>query len=204
MNRLYFIIFSLLISFVASPIINAGPQEDLVAYQNYFKKKFPDLSPVDLSNGMYNFDKDKRAQWEEIMSFPPYEIAIDEGKTLFTTPFKNGKTYADCFEKGGVAIAHTYPRFDKKVGKVKTLAALVNECRVKNGEKPLPYLKGKLATILAYMADTSRGKTINIEVPADAAALAAYEDGKRIYFSRRGPRAFACYHCHWEAAFRLL
>jgi sulfur-oxidizing protein SoxA len=30
--------------------------------------------------------------------------------------------------------------------------------------------------------------------------LAAYEDGKRIYFTRRGPRGFACYNCHWEAA----
>ena len=164
------------------------------------KKKFPDLSPVDLSNGMYNFNQDKREQWQEIMSFPPYEIAIDEGKALFTSPFKNGKTYADCFDKGGIGIAHTYPRFDKQSGKVKTLAAAINDCRVKNDEVPYPYLKGKIASILAYMAETSRGKAISIVVPDEPAALAAYEDGKRIYFTRRGPRAFACYHCHWEAA----
>jgi sulfur-oxidizing protein SoxA len=54
--------------------------------------------------------------------------------------------------------------------------------------------------ILAYLADTSRGKKINVVVPDDPRALAAYEDGKRIYFTRRGPRAFACYHCHFAAA----
>ena len=196
MKKIYFIILSMF----AISVVYAGPQEDLVAYQKYFKTKFPDLSAVDLSNGMYNFNQDKRDQWEEIMSFPPYEIAIDDGETLFTTPFKNGKTYAECFEKGGIGIAHTYPRFDKKSGGIKTLAAAVNDCRVKNGEKPLPYLKGKIASILAYMANTSRGKLIAVEIPDNPKALAAYEDGKRIYFTRRGPRAFACYSCHWEAA----
>lgn len=200
MNRLFIILFSLMTSHIVAPIVHAGPSEDLAAYQKYFKNKFPGLSMVDLSNGMYNFNKDKREQWEEIMSFPPYEIAIDDGEALFTAPFKNGKTYASCFENGGIAIAHTYPRFDKKRGKVITLAAALNECRVKNGETPLPYLKGKLAAILAYMANTSRGKPTTVTVPDTPAAQAAYEDGKRIYFTRRGPRAFACYHCHWEAA----
>ena len=56
---------------------------------------------------------------------------------------------------------------------------------------------------MAYMANTSRGKPITIIVSDEPAALAAYEDGKRIYFTRRGPRAFACYHCHWEAGHYL-
>ena len=200
MNKILISLLCVLLPYSLTTDVLAGPQEDLSAYQKYFKQKFPDLSPVDLSNGMYNFSKDKRDQWEEIMSFPPYEIAIDEGKTLYKKPFKNGKGYADCFESGGIGIAHTYPRFDKKRGKVVTLAGLLNECREKNGEKSLPYLKGKIASILAYMAETSRGKPVAIDVPNDARALAAYEDGKRIYFTRRGPRAFACYHCHWVAA----
>jgi len=179
---------------------HADPKTDLKAYHDFFKKKFPDLTFVDLSNGMYNFNPVKREQWEEIMDFPTYEIAIDNGQALFTTPFKNGKTYADCFDKKGVGIAHLYPRFDTKKGRVVTLAGAINECRKKNGEKPYPYLKGKIANILAYMANTSRGKPINIIIPNDPRALAAYRDGKRIYFTRRGPRAFACSSCHWQAA----
>jgi sulfur-oxidizing protein SoxA len=149
---------------------------------------------------MYNFSKDKRAQWETIMEFPPYEMAVEEGQTLFETPFKNGKSYSDCFENGGIGIAHTYPQFDSESGKVMTLGMAINDCRVKNGEEALDLLKGPLVYIEAYMAESSRGKPIDITVPDDPRALAAYEEGKRIYFTRRGPRAFACYHCHWEAA----
>ena len=61
-------------------------------------------------------------------------------------------------------------------------------------------LKGDLVKILAYLADTSRGKSISVEVPDDPRAIAAYEQGKQIYFTRRGPREFACYHCHWETS----
>lgn len=178
----------------------AGPQEDLAAYQGYFQNRFPNLKLSELADGMYLFNEDKRSQWLDIMEFPPYEAAIDEGKVLFETPFANGRTYADCFDKGGIGIARTYPRFDLQAGKVITLPAAINACRVRNGEKPYPYLKDKITLVLAYMANTSRGMAIQVDVPNDPRALAAYEDGKRIYFTRRGPRDFACYHCHWEAS----
>lgn len=190
----------IVITVIPAPAAGVDPASDLRTYQDYFKKKFPGFSPVDFSNGMYNFNMDKRQQWEAIMEFPPYEIALAEGETLFNQPFKNGKHYTDCFENGGIGIAHTYPRFDTKTGKVITLAGAVNACRVQHGEKPLPHLKGKMASLLAHMANTSRDMPISISIPDDPRALAAYEDGKRIYFTRRGPRAFACYHCHWEAA----
>ncbi len=194
------ILFVLTSLLLANSVLYAGPKDDLERYQGYFEKRFSDLSLNDFSNGLYNFDKGRRDQWEAIMEFPQYEISIEEGEALFNTPFRNGKRYADCFDKRGVGIAQTYPRFNTKTGKVQNLSAAINECRVANGEKALPYLKGKIVKLLAYMADTSRGKRIDIQVPGDPRALAAYEDGKRIYFTRRGTRDFACYHCHWEAA----
>lgn len=180
--------------------IYAGPTEDLKRYQDYFKERFPDFSMVDFSNGLYNFNEDKRSQYSDIMEFPPYEVAIEEGKELYEKPFVNGKTYASCLPNGGVEIAHLYPKFDSKTGKVQTLPGIINECREQNGEKPLNVLKGELVKILAYLSDTSRGKNINIEIPDDPRALAAYEQGKQIYFTRRGKFDFACYHCHWEAS----
>ncbi|MGD8570241.1 MAG: sulfur oxidation c-type cytochrome SoxA [Gammaproteobacteria bacterium] len=183
-----------------SNTVVAGPGDDLQKYQAFFKARFPDLSLTDLSYGMYNFSKDKRSQYDAIMEFPPYEVAVEEGEELYNTPFANGKRYADCLPNKGIAIAHLYPKFDKTSGKVKTLAGLINECRERNGEKPLNVLKGNLAKILAYLAETSRGKPIFIKVPDDPRAIAAYEQGKQVYFSRRGPREFACYHCHWEAS----
>lgn len=189
--------------FISGPMVAtvwADPAKDLTIYQEYFKKRFPDFTPEDLSNGMYKFNEDKRTQWQEIMEFPPYEIVVEEGEGLFNKPFNNGNTYADCLENKGIGIAQTYPRFDAATGKVKNLAQELNTCRVKNGEKPLNTLKGELIKVLAYLAETSRGKPVSIAVPDNPKALAAYEDGKRNYFTKRGPRGFACYHCHWEAA----
>jgi sulfur-oxidizing protein SoxA len=178
----------------------AGPADDLETYQAYFKQRFPHFTAEDYVRGMYNFNDDKRAQWEAIMEFPPYELAVEEGEKLFETPFKNGNTYSSCFDNGGFGIAQTYPRFDPDSGRVMTLGMAINECRAKNGEETLDLAKGPLVYIEAYMAETSRGQPIDITVPDDPRALAAYEEGKRVYFTRRGPRAFACYHCHWEAA----
>jgi sulfur-oxidizing protein SoxA len=50
------------------------------------------------------------------------------------------------------------------------------------------------------MAWTSRGETIDVKVPDDPRALAAYEDGKRFYYSKRGQLNFACSDCHVTSA----
>ena len=187
----------LLLTLSFTSIAWSSPDEDIKTYRTFFTKKFPQLSLQDFANGLYAIDPISRETWEAIEEFPPYEIAIDDGEVLFNTPFRNGKTYASCFDKNGYGIAHTYPRWDKKIGKVITLALAINECREKNGETALPYNKGDIASILSFMASTSRGKKINISVPADDKnALLAYQDGKIFYFQRRGQLNFSCSHCH--------
>lgn len=173
----------------------ADPESDKTKFQNFFKEKFSSTEFQDFANGVYSIDPASREQWMEIEEFPPYEIAIEEGERLFNAKFKNGKSYASCLPNGGMGIAHTYPKFDDKKGKVVTLAQEVNNCRKANGEKPLKYKKGKMAAILAYMAYSSRGKAFDIKVNG-AAAEAAYEDGKKFYYTRRGQLNMACAHCH--------
>lgn len=177
----------------------AGPEEDRQAFENYFTSKFSNTPVEDYINGIYSIDAPSREQWEEIEEFPPYEIAIEEGQVLFETPFANGKSYADCFENGGIGIRQNYPYFDTDRGEVITLELAINECRQANGEEPLAYAKGAIASISAYMAFTSRGEPINVEIPNDA-ALAAYEDGKQFYYSKRGQLNFSCFDCHGTSA----
>lgn len=189
----------------AAPIaVQASPQEDLKAFRDYFAKRFPNVPFQDFANGVYSIDKASREQWESIEEFPPYELNIEKGKTLFNTPFKNGKTYASCFKNGGKAIKQNYPYFDTRSGKVKTLEQEINECRVKNGEKPLKWQKGAIADISAYMAYTSRGKKTNVVIPRDPRALAAYENGKMGFYAKRGQLNMACADCHqWNAGNRI-
>ena len=181
----------------AVPLISsASPEDDLKAFRGYFMERFPNVPLEEFANGVYAIDPATREQWEAIEEFPPYEIAIEEGEEIFNTPFKNGKTFASCFRNGGIGIKSDYPYFDTKSGKVKTLELAINECLEKNGEKPMKYKKGKIASVSAYMAYTTRGQIVDIKIPHDQRALDAYEKGKQFFYARRGQLNMACAHCH--------
>ena len=50
------------------------------------------------------------------------------------------------------------------------------------------------------MAYTSRGNKIDVEIPDDPRALAAYEMGKKHFYTKRGQLNFACADCHIVSA----
>ena len=177
-----------------------NPTKDQQAFQNYFKKRFPKVPFNDFVNGPYSMDAGLRKQWKAIDEFPPYQFAVEKGEQMFKTPFKSGKTYADCFPNKGIGIRQDYPMFDAKRGQVITLEVAVNECREKNGEKPFDAKKGDMAAITGYMAFTSRGKLMDIKIPNDPRALAAYENGKEYFYTRRGQLNFSCASCHVQSA----
>jgi sulfur-oxidizing protein SoxA len=174
----------------------ATPQQDLDAFQDYYKKRFPGTPFDDFINGVYSIDAASREQWEDIEDFPPYELNISSGEELFNKPFANGNTYASCFFNGGIGIRQNYPYFDTVRGEVVTLELAINECRKANGEKPLKWKKGPIADISAYMAYTSRGNVFDIKIPDDPRAVAAYERGKKHFYQKRGQLNMACADCH--------
>ncbi len=182
----------LAVSYVAS----ATPQQDLKEFQSFYQDRFPDTPFEDYVNGVYSIDPASREQWEEIEEFAPYELNITKGEVLFNASFANGKTYASCFENGGIGIRQNYPFFDTDRGEVITLELAINECRQANGEKPLKWKKGHIADISAYMASTSTGKVFDITIPDDPRALAAYERGKKHFYQKRGQLNMACADCH--------
>tara|TARA_R110001606_G_C15402875_1_gene653454 strand:+ start:9639 stop:10475 length:837 start_codon:yes stop_codon:yes gene_type:complete len=182
----------------------ADPVSDNQTIRAYFTEKFPDIALEDLVDGVYAIDKNSRDQWLQIEEFPPYEEAIDKGEKLFTTPFTNGKDYASCFDNGGIGIKQNYPYFDTAKNQVVTLELAVNNCRIENGEEPLPYGKGAIAYITSYMASTSRGNLINVTIPDNLAAKAAYEEGKQFFYARRGQLNMACATCHMANAGKRL
>ncbi|MGC2810534.1 MAG: sulfur oxidation c-type cytochrome SoxA [Bradyrhizobium sp.] len=174
----------------------SDPAADAKAFQKFFTGKFPGLKLEDFVNGPYSMNEDMHRQWVEKEEFPPYDFSLDHGKEMFSTPFKNGKSYADCFPNKGIGIRQNYPYFDQKEGKVITLELALNRCREANGEAPLSYVKDDMAALTAYMAFTSRGKPFDIKIPDDPRALEAYEDGKRYFYTRRGQLNFSCASCH--------
>lgn len=174
------------------------PEEDLKTYQDYFFKRFPGVPLQEFANGIYAVNKISRQNWEAIEEFPPYEPMVDEGEAMWNTPFANGKTYGSCFNNDP-AQRKNYPYWDDQRKMVVTLPLTINECRTKNGEKPLKYARGPITRLLAYMAYESRGQKIDVKIP-NKDALAAYEKGKSIYWTRRGQLNFNCGSCHMQSA----
>lgn len=185
-------------------LVQATPLEDQEQLRAYYQKLFPTLKLADYAQGVYALDSIAKQSWQAINEFPPYEPALEQGKILFNTSFKNGKSYKDCFANQGIGIAQNYPLWDDKNGEVLTLAKAVNECRVKHGESELDYERGEIAAVLAYMAYTSRGQAIEVKISDDLRAVAAYEHGKAYYYQRRGQLNFACATCHIQNAGKRL
>ncbi|MFK5987031.1 MAG: sulfur oxidation c-type cytochrome SoxA [Pseudomonadota bacterium] len=178
----------------------ADPEKDRLMIEEVTKSRFPNIALEEFSNGAYAFDKIGRESWEAIEEFPPYEINIEDGQAMWEKPFANGKTYKSCFAQGP-GVAHKYPYWDKKRAMVITLPLAINDCRKKNGEKPLKYKKGSINDILSYMTYQSRGQKTNVVIPKDdKGAMAAYEAGKKFYFTKRGQLNMACANCHIQNA----
>jgi len=192
------VLFCLCIALSASAF--ADPEEDRIAFQAYFQTRFPDVPLADYINGIYALDQNARQQWMEIEEFPPYEFAVESGEELFRQPFGNGRAYSDCFENQGVGVRRYYPRFDSGRGEVVTLEMAINLCRSQNGEPSYSYDDDDLISLSAYMAWISRGEVIEIMIPDDPRALAAFESGKQFYYSKRGQLNFACSDCHVTSA----
>lgn len=182
------------------PAARATPAEDQALFQGFFTRQHPELPVTEYAFGNRTFDKEARSALDDPEKTAIIQETVKEGARLFATSFRNGSSYVACFRANGVGIASDYPYFDVLGKEVRTLPMDVNECRVKNGEQPLPYGSAELTAILAYMADTSRKNIVNVILVDDPAAREAYENGKRFYFTRRGQMNLACAHCHLDSA----
>jgi len=200
MNNLMIKLMLICMVSMVTATVYADPEKDKQLLTDFFKARFAGVPLQEFANGSYAYDTIGRASWEAIEEFPPYEIAVDEGEAMWETPFANGKSYQDCFPDGP-AIGHKYPHWDDKQGKVVTMALAINQCREANGEKPLKYKKGSINNILSYVSFLSRGKKTQVVIPENNKdAMAAYEDGKKFFFTRRGQLNFSCATCHIQNA----
>ena len=127
------------------------PVKDAAAFKKFFTDKFPKVKLEDFVNGPYSMNEDLHRQWEEKEQFPPYEFSLEMGKEMFSKPFKNGKSYEDCFPNKGIGIRQNYPYFDEKEGKVITLELALNRCREANGEPAFSYVRDEMAALTAYI-----------------------------------------------------
>lgn len=185
---------------LGAAMAHATPESDRQEFIKYYTSKYPNVKVEDYVYGALAFDADSKAQYDAIMEFPPFESQVDAGRKLWETPLKSGKKYSDCLPNGGKQIAGNYPMFDDAKGKVVTLHDAINDCRTANGEEAYKVSDMKTMGVLtAYMRTLSDGMLMNVKVEGPK-ATAAYEDGKKTFFSRKGQLNFACASCHVQNA----
>lgn len=203
------ILFNIIIILLATSLFNievsfaesTKPEniKDLNLIQSYFKERFPEVPFNDFANGVYALDSTARENWEALEEFPPYEVHIDTGEEHWNN---NSEVYSQCFPHGP-SIKHNYPYWDNQLNTVITLPYAINLCRQSHDINELDYMGMEMNSLVAYIAYQSRGEIINIKVPNEK-ALAAYQKGKKFYFTRRGQLNFACFHCHFDNAGKKL
>ena len=196
--------------------MHADPQSDLKEFQGYFKKKYPEIKFDEYANGFYAFPQFK--EYREVVGMRITNSrrtswASSRGKTLWNKKFANGESFASCVKKGAIKPAYTYPRWDKASKSIRTAELDIMDCAKANNADPkeLSFLTAdlgkdekarvQLAEVTAHFYSMYKGKRVKPDVDfADADALAAYEKGKKYWWTRRGQLNFACAHCHVDMA----
>ena len=182
----------------------ASPEQDRAAFIALYRDKFPDVPLENYVKGALMLSKDAEAQFDSIMEFPPFQGDLDKGRKLWETPFRNGRTFATCFADGGRNVAGNYPSYDPGRDKVVTFEMEINRCLRDNGEAQFEYGdKGTMGIVSAHARSLSDGMHVDVRVEG-AGALAKYERGKKLYFTRIGQYNFACASCHMGNAGKIL
>jgi sulfur-oxidizing protein SoxA len=176
--------------------VYASQADDIKALQNYFKQKFPKVPFKEFANGSYSLSADKRINWESMRDFPPFEDHLDKGEALWNKKFKNGNSFATCLGNDVSKIRNRFPHWNARDKKVETLEGNIVQCQKANGEKPFKLKKGNIAYLSAYIASQANGQTVNVVVPDDKDAEAAYESGKQFFYAKRGLLNLSCADCH--------
>ena len=101
------------------------------------------------------FTKADLERWQK-----EYEVVVKEGRKLFTSPAlgSNDVTCNQCHPNATNTHPETYPKFQKQLGKVATMAQMINWC-IQNPlkGKPLALDSKEMTAIIAYITEERRG-----------------------------------------------
>jgi sulfur-oxidizing protein SoxA len=155
------------------------------------------ISAGDFKDGTYSYNVGGKKFRDEMMEMPPFDENIENGEELYN------KYFTKCFSSP--EIKGEYPKFDEKQGKVITLTTAIMTCAkdqgLEIGKKAWNYDTGLTTDVEAYIAYSSQEaeKKVNTKITS-AAAAAAYEHGKQLFYTQRGYLELSCAECHVQGA----
>ncbi len=182
----------------------ASPNEEREQIAAFFKQRFPGVALDDYVYGALIANPGGREQYDQIMEFPPFVGDIEQGKKIWETPFRNGKTFGDCFADGGRNVVGNYPYYDESRAKVMTFENALNRCLRQNAEPEMAYGKqAPMGVLVAYARTLSDGMRIDVKVDSPG-ALVRYQSGRDLFYRRIGQLNASCAGCHVYNAGKIM
>ena len=129
----------------------------------------------------------------------PGMLWVENGMGLWSKKMgSKDKSCASCHadaEKDMKGVAPSYPKYNKKLGKMENLEQVINRHLVSSmGAKAIKFDSKTMLSLTTYIGNISSGMPVNVKV--DGKAKPFFEKGKKFYFKRRGQLDLACAHCH--------
>lgn len=169
-------------------------KSDIEEFQNFFKARFPDVALEDYTDGVNALPQyaERRANWELLMDFPPYEEYLDQGLEEWEVPLANGSSLQSCFE--GKPGGNEYPFADGD-GKLHTIEGDINACITAAGGEKEKYAGQKMSRLTIAFKSQANGEPMNVDYSSEAMRT-WYEKGREFYWAKRGQLNFSCADCH--------
>jgi sulfur-oxidizing protein SoxA len=171
---------------------------DIEEFQAYFAKRFPGVALEDYQDGVNVIPQyaDRRANWEMLMDFPPYEEWVDLGLEEWGTPLTNGKSFDSCFADS--PAGNEYPYVDGH-GKLHTIEGDINSCIVANGGEKEKYAGQKMARLTIAYKSRANGMPLNVDYSSKE-MREWYAKGQEFFWAKRGQLNLSCADCHVTSA----
>lgn len=133
----------------------------------------------------------------------PAMTYVDDGIALWQkVDGKAGKACASCHEaaaKSMKGVGTTFPKYDPKLKKMKSLEQQINICRTERMQaEPYKHESGQMLAMTIFVRHQSKGMPMNVSI--DGPAVPFFEKGKEFFNMRRGALDMSCTNCHEDNA----
>lgn len=156
----------------------------------------------DIRSGYTYATAETRAMQDDDFANPGF-IWVDAGEELWSKVDGGaGKACATCHGDDASSmegVGNTYPRYDASAGKPINLETRINRCRVDNMQADkLKYDSKEMLSLMTFVKNKSHGMPVNVDISGPM--MKFWEEGKNMYFRRRGQLDMSCANCHVDNA----
>jgi sulfur-oxidizing protein SoxA len=167
--------------------------------EGYQSVKPPEGSPFEELISGYWFRSDETRAMQDDEFENPGLLMVERGAELWNeVDGAAGKSCASCHSDAAETmkgIATDYPKWHERLGKPLNLEQRINLCRTENMQADAWKLEAEpLVAMTTFVRHQSLGMPVKVQI--DGPMTPFFEQGKQLYYQRRGQLDMACAGCH--------